>query len=88
VSGRASKTLEAALRVLDRARDPDLGREPEDAADPSGWMRLPSARSAVASASTRRGSWSGGVAMSASAKTTMSASAASIPARTAEPLPP
>ena len=55
--------------------------------EPSGWIRLPSATSASASAATSRGSWSGGVAMSASAKTMSSPSAASIPARTAEPLP-
>ena len=55
--------------------------------EPSGWIRLPRATSAVASASTSRGSWSGGVAMSASAKTRRSPRAASIPARTAEPLP-
>src|SRR5438132_543977 len=55
--------------------------------DPSGWIRLPSARSWLASACTSSGIWSGGVAMSASANTIRSPVAASMPARTAAPLP-
>ena len=55
--------------------------------DPSGWIREPRATSWSASSSTSSGIWSGGVAMSASAKTIRSPSAASMPARTAAPLP-
>ncbi len=64
----------------------------------SGWLArmsdrragsgCPAPRRGRRSARTSSGIWSGGVAMSASAKTRRSASAASIPALTAEPLPP
>src|SRR6266550_7617167 len=56
--------------------------------EPSGWIRLPSATSDSASASTIKGIMSGGVAMSASANRIRSVVAWSMPTRTAAPLPP
>ena len=102
VGRRSPEALEPALGVLDRARRPRprpaggtacrarAGRPAGSSrmSEPSGWIREPSATSCCASASMSSGSWSGGVAMSASVKTMRSASAASIPARTAAPLPP
>ena len=78
----ASEALEATLRVRHVAGHPDAGdatgrHGPAGAgrcgwlarrSDPSGWMRLPSARSYRRSASVSSGIWSGGVAMSASVK--------------------
>ena len=97
----AGEALEPALRVLDVADGPDRGESVECATErsrkpgcvrlmslPSGWIRLPSAMSWSRRASTRSGSWSGGVARSASAKTARSVSAASMPAFTAAPFPP
>ena len=96
------EALEPALRVLDRAHHPDGSQQVEGLAQgappgrlglahvglPSGWIRLPYAASASRSGITSSASSSGGVAMSASANTTRSPRAASIPARTAAPLPP
>ena len=87
VRGRAREALEPALRVLDRPDDPDRGEEVERLAEQAPVARLasracPSRRAGSAtrarrrgrsSAATSSGSWSGGVAMSASAKTTRSA---------------
>ena len=102
VRRRAREPLEPALRVLHRPDDPDRREQVEDLARGSagsraGWRACPSRRAGSASrattswsasAATSNGSWSGGVAMSASAKTIRSAVASSIPARTAAPLPP
>ena len=97
----AAKALEAALRVGHGAGDPGSGERRgrrcraarrwsgwlARRSVPSGWTRLPSATSWSARASVSSGSWSGGVAMSASAKMTRSPVAASMPACTAAPLP-
>ena len=102
VRGVAREPLEPALGVLDRADHPDRGEGVEHLAEQPplgragsahvGAVRLdPAAQRDVGGRRAPRraaGSWSGGVAMSASANTTSSLSAASMPARTAAPLPP
>ena len=96
------EALEPALRVLDGADDPDRGQHVEDLAEQPPVRRLGRAHVAAVGLDPRSerdvvvlrarppcsGSWSGGVAMSASAKTIRSEVAASIPLRTAAPLPP
>ena len=97
-----AKPLEAALRVLDRPDDPQGREQVERLAEqaPVPWLASRACRSRRAGsasrgrrrdpsrAATSSGIWSGGVAMSASAKMTRSPVAASMPARTAAPLPP
>ena len=85
VGGRAAEALESALGVLDRADDPQRRQHMEGLAEQAPVARLtlphvraigldplPSATSGSPSAATSGSSRSGGVAMSASAKTTRS----------------